>query len=107
MPLMDPDVKSNGTNRARLIRYQALVDPNTWYKISFKKDPFDDSTDIMTDENIETMQQIMDDICEGTENLFIKASRLFMAAGFPGLLVSLQLCDSLICKRTNLALVTQ
>uniref|UniRef100_A0A914VUW0 glucuronosyltransferase n=1 Tax=Plectus sambesii TaxID=2011161 RepID=A0A914VUW0_9BILA len=65
MPLMDPDVKSNGTSRARIIRYQPLANENTWYSVSFKKDPFDDGTDIMTDENIETFQQIMDDVCEG------------------------------------------
>uniref|UniRef100_A0A914V8J0 glucuronosyltransferase n=1 Tax=Plectus sambesii TaxID=2011161 RepID=A0A914V8J0_9BILA len=65
MPLMDPDVTSNGTNRARIIRYQPLENENTWSGVSFKKDPFDESSDIMTDENIETIQKIMNDICEG------------------------------------------
>jgi hypothetical protein len=71
MPLMDPDVKGNGTNLARVIRYQALKDQDVWYNVSFKKDPFDDDSDIMNDANIETFMKTMDDICEGKVYLLI------------------------------------
>ena len=65
MPLMDPDVKGNGTKLARIIRYQALANQDVWYNISFKKDPFDDDSDMMSDANMETFMNTFFDICEG------------------------------------------
>uniref|UniRef100_A0A914WDV7 UDP-glucuronosyltransferase n=1 Tax=Plectus sambesii TaxID=2011161 RepID=A0A914WDV7_9BILA len=74
IPLMDPDVQSNGTKRAKVIRHEAVKNL-PWAKLGFKTSPFDEDFNLMTFENMNLLQKMQDDVCEAiisNENLLEK-----------------------------------
>uniref|UniRef100_A0A914XNF4 UDP-glucuronosyltransferase n=1 Tax=Plectus sambesii TaxID=2011161 RepID=A0A914XNF4_9BILA len=64
LPVMDPELLTNGTNRAKVLRFETGMDPSILNGHSFKTDPFDEKRDMQDDGNLEIFTKIMMDSCE-------------------------------------------
>lgn len=68
---MDPDVQTNGTTKAQVLRYQPENrDSNTWANHSVKSDPFDEEASgnkMLKDDNLRIFESLMLKTCAGNK----------------------------------------
>ena len=76
VPVFDPDVHTNGTKRAPVLRVDVLEDPDIFKKHTIKSDPFNEEFDMMDDNSTVLFLEMMTKACEGKH--FCWLSAIFM-----------------------------
>lgn len=71
VPVLDPDVHTNGTKRVPVLRFDVLKDASFFKKHSIKSDPFNENADMLDDDSMEIFQQMFYQACEGNFATFI------------------------------------
>lgn len=65
IPVLNPDVETNGTNRAEVIRHRPKDDYSSYYKLSILGNPFEDRGAAMTSEDLKLFRDLETEMCEG------------------------------------------
>ncbi len=65
LPVMDPEMLTNGTNRAQVLRFETGIDPSFFANSSFNKDPFNEKKDMADEDMLFIFKELMFRACEG------------------------------------------
>lgn len=75
---MDPEILTNGTNRAKVLRFETSIDTSIFNNHMVRTDPFNEKKDMQDSDNLEIFRRMMVDTCEG--NAF--SNHIFMPSYF-------------------------